>query len=218
MSAFLRRLDVGAEMPEQQLGVVAAGLLLDHGSHTRRGERGQQHRRFDLGRSHGRAVGDRHGIAGAAQGHRQAAAFPGLVRPGAHQLQRIKDAPHWSAAQRGVAVEHRRDRAAGDGPHHQPAAGAGIAEIERILRFGKATHPNAIDLPRELAGPFDPRAQRLHRFGGIEDVLALEQAGNAGFADRKCAQDQRPVRDRLVAGDADFAGQGPAGAGFQRRG
>ena len=48
------------------------------------------------------------------------------------------DAPHRPRAQRGVAVEDRRDRTAGHRAHHQPAAGAGIAEIERIRRLARS--------------------------------------------------------------------------------
>ena len=132
-----------AKMLQHQLGVVAAGFLLDHGGDARRGKPRQQHRRFDLRRGHRRPVEDRHGIARAVQRQRQAAAFPALAGLGAHQFQGIEDPPHRPAAQRGVAVEYRRDRAAGDRPHHQPAAGAGIAEIERGCGLREARHPDA---------------------------------------------------------------------------
>ena len=39
----------------------------------------------------------------------------------------------------------------------------------------------------------DPRAQRLHRLGGIEYVLALEQAGDPACPDRERAQNQGAV-------------------------
>ena len=181
VAAFIRRDDLGAEMLQHQFGVVAAGLLLDHGGDAGRGEPRQQHRRLDLGRGHRRPVEDRHRIAGAVQRQRQAAAFPRLAGLGAHQFQRIEDPAHRPGAQRGVAVEDRRDRAAGDRPHHQPAAGTGIAEIERRGRLGEACHPDAPDLPGKRPGPLHLGAQRLHRFGGIEDVFALQQAGNAWF-------------------------------------
>ena len=78
------------------------------------------------------------------------------------------------------------------------------------------TRADAAYRPGKLTGPLHPGAQRPHRFGGIEHVLALEQAGNPGFADRQRAEDQGTVRNRLVAGNANFSGQGPAGAGFKR--
>ena len=57
--------DLGAEMREQLLGVVAARLALDHGGLARRRERRQQHRRLDLRRRHRRAVDDRDRVARA---------------------------------------------------------------------------------------------------------------------------------------------------------
>ena len=50
---------------------------------------------------------------------------------GAHQRQRIEHAAHRPLAQRGIAVEFGGDSMAADDAHHQPCAGAGIAEIER---------------------------------------------------------------------------------------
>ena len=56
----------------------------------------------------------------------------------AHLLQRIEDAAHRARAQAGVAVKHGLDRAAGDRPHDQAAAGPGIAEIERRGRLARS--------------------------------------------------------------------------------
>ena len=49
--------------------------------------------------------------------------------------------------------------------------------------FGKARYADPVDLPGPLADPLDPRAQRAQHFGGINDVFAFEQSGNARFAD-----------------------------------
>src|ERR1700716_1921899 len=141
---------------------------------------------------------------------------PGFACFGALQFEGIQDPPHRTGAERGVAIKNRRNRAAGHRPHHQPASGAGIAEIERGGRLGEARDTDAADRPGKRAGTLDLGAQRLHRFGGIKDVFALKQARNPGFADRKRTQDEGPVGNRLVAGNADFTGQGAAGAGFQR--
>ena len=128
--------------------------------------------------------------------------------PRAHQFQRIEHASHRPRAQRGIAVECRRDRASGDRAHHQAAAGAGIAEIKRRCRLREARDADAVHRPGDIAGPFDLRAQRPHRLGGVEYVLALEQAGDPCFPDRQRAKNQRAVRNRLVAGHADAPGQG----------
>ena len=49
-------------------------------------------------------------------------------------------------------------------------------------------------------------------------VLAFEQAGDAGLADRERAQDQGAVRDRLVAGHAHAALERAGAARGQRSG
>ena len=162
-----------------------------------------------------RAVAERLGRP-AGERQRQAAAFPGLAGLGAHQFERIEDPAHRPGAQRGIAVEHGRDRAARHRPHHQPAPGTGIAEIERGGWLGEAGHADACDLPGKRSGPLDLGAQCLHGFGRVEDVFTLQQAGNPGFADGKRPQDEGAVRNRLVAGNADFAAQRAACAGFQR--
>ena len=198
-------------MLQHQLGVVAARLLLDHGGRARRRKPRQQHRGLDLGRSHRRAIEDRDRIASALKRQRQPAALPTHRNLGAHQFQGIEHPPHRPGAQRGVAVEYGRDRTARDRPHHQPASGAGIAEIERSRRFSEAGHADATHDPSEIAGPFHARTQRPHGFGGIEHVFALKQARDTGLADRQRAQDQGPVGDRLVAGNADVPDQRAAG-------
>ena len=109
----------------------------------------------------------------------------------AHPLQRIEDAPHRPRAQAGVAVEGRDDRAAGDRAHHQAAAGAGIAEVERRGRLRQAADPDPADAPGALAGALDRGAERRHGVGGVEGVLALQQPADAGLADRQRPEDQR---------------------------
>jgi hypothetical protein len=147
---------------------------------------------------------------------RQTATLAARADPGSHQFQGIEHPAHRPSPQRGVAIENYRYRATGHGPHHQPAAGAGIAEIERSLRLCEAGHADAVDGPGEIAGAFHLRAQRLHGLGGIEDVFALQEARNPGLSDRQRAQNQGTVRNRLVTGDADLAGQRPACASFER--
>ncbi len=187
VAAFARRDDLCTKMLQHQFGVVAAGLGLDHRGGARRGQPRQQHRGFDLGRRHRRAVEDRQRIARAIERQRQAAALLCGADPRAHQFQRIKHPPHRPAAQRRISVENSRNRAAGDSPHHQPASGTGIAEIERRLRLREPGHTNPVHRPGELTGSLHPCAQRPHRLGGIEHVLALKQARNPGFADRQRA-------------------------------
>ena len=204
-------------MFQHQFGVVAAGFLLDHGGDAGRGEPRQQHRRLDLGRGHRGPVEDRHGIARAVQRQRQAAAFLGSRRPWRPSI----PADRGSGASGGSAARRRRRTRPMIG---QPAT-APITSRQPVPELPKSSgeagwakpaDADAPDLPGKRPGSLHLGAQRLHRFGGIEDVFALQQAGNPGFADRKRPQDQGPVRNRLVAGNADFAAQRAAGAGFQR--
>ena len=54
--------------------------------------------------------------------------------------------------------------------------------------------------------------------GGAQHVVAFEKALDPGLADRKQPEDERPMRDRLVAGRAQTASQRRAGRGCGRRG
>ena len=177
---------------------------------------GEQHRRLDLRRRHRRAVDDRDRIARAFDGDREPAAFGHVGRPRAHQHHRIEDALHRPFAQRGVAVEGGRDRAACRRAHDQPAAGGGIAEIEHPLRLPEAADPDAMHAPGALAGALDLRPQRPHGLAGVKHVLAFEKPGNPGLPDRQRAENQRAMRDRLVAGHAQAALERGAGAGGKR--
>ena len=110
------------------------------------------------------------------------------------------------AAQRGVAVESRRDRAAGDRPHHQSAAGTGIAKIEwKPGAARKPTTPKPRAPTRQIPRSTPRRAQRPHRLGGIQHVFAL--AGRkCGFDRPPAPQNKGPMRNRFVAGNTDLPG------------
>ena len=134
----------------------------------------------------------------------------------AHELDRIEDAPHRSLAQAGVAVEGRRDRAARDRPHDEPAAGGGIAEIEHLARLAKACDAHAVDIPGAgaaalgaLDDALDSGAERAHGVCGVEDVLAFKEAGDLRLSHRERAEDERAMGDRLVARHADLAAERP---------
>src|SRR5207245_6696409 len=90
---------------------------------------------------------------------------------GADARDRIEDALHRPLAQARVAVEGRHDRAARHRPHHQPAAGSGIAEIEHASGLAKSADSDAVHAPFALAGALDARPERAHGLAGIDDVL-----------------------------------------------
>ena len=209
--------DLGAEVLEQPFGVVAGGFRLDHRGLARRGKAGQQHRRFELRRGHRGFVGDRDRVGGALQRQRQPVAIDGVDDPRTHFGQRLEHAPHRPLRQRGIADEGRGHWASGHRAKGQPAAGGGIAEIERARRRGKAPDADAVNAPNALSRPFQPGAERAHGIGGMDDVLAFQQAADRAFADRQSRKDQGAVRDRLVAGYADAALKRGTTAGGQRR-
>ena len=97
-------------------------------------EAGEQHGRLDLRRGDRRAVEDRRRVADALQHDRAAPALRLRQDLRPHQPQRVENPAHRPLAQRGVAVEGRGDPMAADDAHHQPRAGAGVAEIERGAR------------------------------------------------------------------------------------
>ncbi len=80
----------------------------------------------------------------------------------------------------------------------------------------EAADADAVHAPGAFAGALDRGAQRAHGLAGVEHVLAFEQAGDAGLADRQRAEDQGAVRDRLVAGHAHAALERARAAGGQR--
>ncbi len=51
----------------------------------------------------------------------------------------------------------------------------------------------------------DPRAHRPQRGGGRRDVAAVVEPLDPAAADRERGEDQRPVRDALVAGNGRAA-------------
>jgi hypothetical protein len=114
------------------------------------------------------------GQRAAAQHQRQPAALAAHIGR-AHLAERPQHPHHRPSAQAGVAGEADSDRIAGDRAHHQPHAGAGVAAIDDVGGLDQAPPP-PLDPPGALAPPFDGRAQRPHRLGGVEDVVALEQA------------------------------------------
>ena len=71
---------------------------------------------------------------------------------------------------------------AADDAHHQPAAGAGVAEIERFARRGKRAEPRPTNSPLARRETLDLSAQRLARLAGAKHVVALKQPFHFRFA------------------------------------
>ncbi len=189
-------------------------FLLDHRL-ARRVEPGQQHRRFHLGGRDGHAIGDRHRVLRADHGHRQ----PRAVAPDearADRAQGLGDPAHRPPAQARVAGEDAGEGVRRHGPHQEPRAGAGIAEIEHVVGLRQAADAGAGDGPDAVAAALDAGPHRAQRRGRAQHVVALEQAGDARAPDRKRAQDEGAVRDRLVARHAAASGERARGVRDER--
>ena len=90
-------------------------------------------------------------------------------------------------------------------PEQQSCRGPGIAEVEQIVRLGKTTDPDTVDNPSPMLGASRMGAERIHRCRGGEHILAFEQTGDLGPADRKRTEHQSAMRNRLIAWNTDFA-------------
>ena len=216
MGPFRGRDDLRPEMLQHQFGMVAAGLGLDHGGDP--GAASPANSTADL--IWAEATGVRYRIGSGSRapcsvsGSRPPSPLATTLR--AHQFQGIEHPPHRPGAQR---ASPSKTAAIGQPATAPITSRQPVPELPKSSGACGSANPADADTahdPREIACPLHLGAQRLHRFGGIEHVFALEQARYPGFADRQRAQDQGAVRNRLVAGNTYFSGEGAAGAGFKR--
>ena len=209
---------LGAEMAQHAFGMIARGLRFDHRGLARGVEAGQQDAALHLGRRDRQGVFDRHHFIGADDAQRHAAAVA-RHEARAHALQRFDHALHRPAAQRAVAGHETDEGVAGQDARQQPCRSTRVAQIEHVARLlaaadAKTTHPP------DRAFLHDLRAERPQRRGRAQHVLAFQQAGNHGFAQRQGAKHQRPVRYGLVSRGPDpaFEAGNLAGNQFGRDG
>ena len=116
----------------------------------------------------------------------------------AHLPQRIEHAAHRALRQRRVADEGGFHVISANKPHGEPRTGSSITEIESSDRLEERAIAGAVDDPF-LAALFYMRAHCPHGFAGPHNVLALQQAGDAGLAGCQPAKHERAMRDRFVA-------------------
>ncbi len=150
---------------------------------------------------------------GPAQGQRHAPALRLAHDGDAHLRERIEDAAHRPLAQGGVAVEGGGDRVAAGDAHHQPRAGAGIAEIEHVRR---ARRGRRCRRRGPASGP-GPRGRSPAPSARQASAVRSTSSPSSRPSTRVSPIDEQPedqgaVRDRLVAGDAQapLAGRPPA--------
>ena len=119
-----------AEKTEHALGMVARRQRLDHGGAARRMQAGEQHRGFDLRRGHGKVVDDGQQVAVPRTTSGSVAWSSSASVSKSHRGERRQHAAHRPSPERCIAGKFDLHVVAGDDAEHQPAAGAGIAEIE----------------------------------------------------------------------------------------
>src|SRR5208337_1876932 len=105
-----------------------------------------------------------------------------------------------------------------DDAHHQPRAGAGVAEIERRAGRKQCSEAGPADPPAARRQALDDRTQSFTGFAGAQDVVALEQPIDLGLAASQEAEDEGAMGNRLVAGRAEPAVEPRPTDRAQRRG
>src|SRR5271166_2756495 len=106
---------------------------------------------------------------------------------------------------------------AADDAHHQPRAGAGVAEVERLARRQDRAEAGPANPPSAWPEPLDCGAERLAGLSGPEHVVALEQPLDLRFAAGQEAKQEGAMRDRLVARRPDPALERSRAHGAERR-
>ena len=141
-----------------------------------------------------------------ASGRRVAAARPCERR--AHRAQRLDDTGHRPAAERGVAVEDREQRQPGEHAGDEPQARPGVAAVEdarraragrrrRARRRGSRRRPSRVARSARRCAP-----SARDEPGRRADVLAVAGRRDPALARGEQREQERPVADRLVAGQA----------------
>ncbi len=83
---------------------------------------------------------------------------------------------------------------------------ARVAHVNDLVRLTQPADAATMDRPLG-ALPDDVRAEQAHRRDGRQHVRGIQEAADAGFANGARAQHHRPMRNGLVAGNANLAGQ-----------
>ena len=205
-----------AEMREHPLGVIAGRFLFDDGGFAVSAKPTQEHRRLYLCGRHRRFVRNRNHLACTAQAQRQPAALRLLHHFRTHPHQRIENAAHRTFSQRGIAVKNRRERVTCDHAHRETASGAGVAKIEHLARREQRAYAKPVHAPAAFGLAHNRCTHGTNGLRRCDDVLAFEQPFDLGAADGKRPDQERAMRDRLVARHAQPARKRAAFRGRHR--
>src|SRR5262249_20935941 len=83
--------------------------------------------------------------------------------------------------------------------HDEPRTRSRIAEIDRILGLGEAAHSTAMNAPCAWAITNDIRTEGPHCICRAQHVIGFEKTLCPCLSDRQRSQDERPMRNGLVA-------------------
>ena len=204
-------------MPQHVFRMIARRHRLLHTRVAARIEACEQDGRFHLSGGHIHPMLERKRIGSTTDGERQARPSPRL-EGGTGLPKRLDDAAHRTPAQARIARHDGKDRVRGEDAGEQPGCSAGISHVENVIRLAQSAEPRTIHEPQARFALFHAGAECAHGSRRSEHVLALEQPVDPGTADRECCKHQRAMRDRLVAGNADGAGERRCGSCCERAG
>ena len=188
-----------ARVLEHQLGVVARRRGLDDGRLASCAEPCEQDRRFQLGARDRQLVVDRlERRAGDAE--RQVPV--GGLDLRSHQPQRLGDALHRTRRERFVAGEREAAFLEREQAHDETRECARVATVDR-RGLQAAQADTAHDEPVVVV--VDVGSERTHRRERGHRVAGTPEPADDGVSIRDRAEQQGPVRDRLVARDREMA-------------
>ncbi len=129
-----------------------------------------------------------------------------------HGPERVDHPVHGAPPDRLVTIEHRRERQTGQHPGKQANARARVAHVQRPLGGSQAAtgdrhHP---------VDHLDTRTQGLHDGHRVGHIGTVAEARDLRRSVGQGRQHHHPVRNGLVAGHRQPAGQRPAGCDGKR--
>jgi hypothetical protein len=186
--------------------MVARGAGFLHTRAALGEEAGQQQSGLDLRARHVEHVLAAGQPASTVNGDRRAPVTRPDIR--AHAPQRLSHPLHGSPHEGRIADEHGVERLAGEDAGQQSHRGAGIAEVERPGRRAQSAHADATHQEMPGTGALAAHAHCRQCCKRRDAIAAFEKAVNLGRPLRNRPEHCGTMRDRLVAGHANLAGDG----------
>ncbi len=195
-----------AGLREQRLRVVAGRRLLgDRGLAAVCVETREEHRGLHLRARDGQLVFD---WPERSTLDRDRRATVCRLDRGSHQAQRLCDPLHRPGAERVVAGQLEPSFLTCEQPGQQAHERACVAAVDRLLGRLQAAQAGAEDAERAVVDFVDAHAERADGRERRLGVPRTAEARDARLPVRHRPEQQRSVRERLVAGDADVPPHG----------